>query len=76
MIRLKGVFKSDGTYWKFAEWAKRTNNVNIYPESGTYKVNVAYKVGKKKKLKSCTVTIHVSNCECCRGSIDMRGMPG
>lgn len=76
MQRLKGVFKYKGYDFEFAEWVSRTNNINIhYGWSNEYRVNVAYKVGKKKKLKTLTIRVYNSTCECCGTTTTYEGFP-
>ncbi len=66
MIVLKGIYKYPGygDLYGFEQWVKKTNP-NIILRIGTdYKVSMAFKQGKRRKLKKRTVRLS-GGCECC-----------
>lgn len=72
MIRLNGIYKEVcREIHEFKEWMEHSNPEVEFSVHDEYKVKVAYKVGKKRKLKSAIVScedIGSPNCPCC-GSI-------
>lgn len=68
-IKLKGVLKNPQFMWfgDFQRWAEKYNpNVKI-EVGGTYRVSVAFKEGKRRKLKKKTIHVWDYTCDCCKG---------
>lgn len=74
-ISLKGVYKYPGyaESWHFQEWVKRTNpgiDVQIHDH---YNVSVAYKEGRRRKLKKKLISLERvgMGCSCCGDYIQL-----
>lgn len=72
MMNLKGVYKNSclSGLWHFIDWMNKK-----YPEvkvkvGDSFRVNIAYKEGKKRKLKRKVISI--CGCNCCGQWMEIR----
>ncbi len=67
--KVKGIFKTDGGYissYDFIPWLKKQGVDAIFPAyGGKYKVSLAVKIGKRRKLFKAVVAVDCITCECC-----------
>ncbi len=77
MTKLKGIYKDKSSpwtdYYHFAEWVKRTNNIDVVPGE-EYRVQVATKRGRRRRLKSMVAVLDVEYpaCSCCDVRMEVR----
>ncbi len=65
MIKIKKIFKTNESFLDTMEFEDFLRSVGHY-YSGTFKVSVSLKVGKRRKLKKRVIEYrNVCNCDCC-----------